>query len=113
MDMPDATTDWMTYAELAEKRGISKRSAMRLALRHRWPRRRGNDGMARVGVPAGAERQPERQTTTSDGPALALLRETLDTLRGELALAHAATEQARREAQEARQETEALRRGKR
>src|ERR1700750_3424765 len=105
MDMPDATTDWMTYAELAEKRGISKRSAMRLALRHRWPRRRGNDGMARVGGPAGTARQSVRQTPLSDGRSLALLRETLDTLRGELALAHAAAEQARREAQEARQET--------
>jgi hypothetical protein len=51
----------MTYAELAKSRGISKRSAERLAQRHQWPRRPGNDGTARVGVPSGAEKPTERQ----------------------------------------------------
>jgi len=41
----------MTYAELAEVRGISLSSARRLVLRHRWPRQRGNDGVVRVIVP--------------------------------------------------------------
>jgi hypothetical protein len=58
---PGATTVWMTYAELAKSRGISRRSAERLAQRHRWPRRPGNDGTARVGVPAGAEKPSDRQ----------------------------------------------------
>ena len=53
---PGATTVWMTYAELAKSRGISRRSAERLAQRRRWPRRPGNDG-----VPAGAEKPTERQ----------------------------------------------------
>jgi hypothetical protein len=103
----DAVTEWMTYAELAEQRGISKRSAMRLALRHRWPRRRGNDGMARVGVPAGGAMPPERQTPTSDAPALAVLAAALEALKGELALAHAATDQARAEAERLRQADDA------
>jgi hypothetical protein len=41
----------MTYAELAETRGISLPSARRLVLRHRWPRQIGNDGVVRVTVP--------------------------------------------------------------
>jgi hypothetical protein len=113
MDVPDTTTyettEWMTYAELAANRGISKRSAMRLALRHRWPRRRGNDGMARVGVPTGADKSPERQSerpaTTADSPtvrAIAALETAVVALRSELERAHAETA-------EARQQVEALR----
>lgn len=64
---PGATTVWMTYAELAESRGISRRSAERLAQRRRWPRRPGNDGTARVGVPAGAEKPTERQQGDAGG----------------------------------------------
>ena len=41
----------MTYAELADARGISKASAERLARRKKWPRVLGNDGIARVIVP--------------------------------------------------------------
>jgi hypothetical protein len=59
------STVWLTYAQLAESRGISVRSAQRLVLRHRWPRRPGNDGTARVGVPAGAEKPPERHGESS------------------------------------------------
>jgi hypothetical protein len=129
MDMPDATTDtttyetteWMTYAELAANRGISKRSAMRLALRHRWPRRRGNDGMARVGVPTGgdkpperqSERQPERQTAPDDAVtvrAIAALETAVATLRGELERAHAETTEARQQVEALRQ-AEATRAG--
>ena len=40
----------MTYAELAQARGISLPSARRLVLRHRWPRQVGNDGVVRVTV---------------------------------------------------------------
>jgi hypothetical protein len=107
MDTADASTRWMTYAELAEARGIGRRSAMRLALRHRWPRRRGNDGLARVGVPAGAERQAERQAPASDAPALALLREALDTLRAQLDRAEAGTEHERAASQRALERAEA------
>jgi hypothetical protein len=43
----------MTYAELAEARGISLASARRLARRHHWPRQIGNDGVVRILVPLG------------------------------------------------------------
>ena len=43
----------MTYAELANARGISLASARRLARRHHWHRRAGNDGIVRVTVPLG------------------------------------------------------------
>jgi hypothetical protein len=42
---------WMTYAELAEALGIGSDSTRNLVRRKRWPRRPGNDGLARIGVP--------------------------------------------------------------
>jgi hypothetical protein len=59
----------MTYAELANVRGISLPSARRLVLHHRWPRQTGNDGVVRVTVPLTALwKRPEtadfRDTTT-------------------------------------------------
>src|SRR5689334_20256546 len=47
----DDTTVSVTYAELAAARGVSIAAARRLTLRHRWPKRPGNDGQARVTVP--------------------------------------------------------------
>jgi hypothetical protein len=139
---PGATTVWMTYAELAKSRGISRRSAERLAQRHRWPRRPGNDGTARVGVPAGAEKPTERQQGDDRdadqgdaGGVIASLRDAFATALGardgEIAALQAAIDAkegqlaayrgqidaqrdrldaAERDAQEARQEAEALRR---
>jgi hypothetical protein len=34
---------WMTYGQLADARGISRRAAIRLTQRHRWRRQKGND----------------------------------------------------------------------
>jgi hypothetical protein len=42
----------LTYAELGKARGISTASAKRLAPRHGWHKEPGNDGLARVRVPA-------------------------------------------------------------
>jgi hypothetical protein len=42
---------WLTYAQLAASRGISKASAARLVLRKRWRRQRGNDRTVRILVP--------------------------------------------------------------
>lgn len=42
---------WLSYDELAHIRGISKRSAFRIANRHKWDRRKGNDGTVRVAIP--------------------------------------------------------------
>jgi hypothetical protein len=58
---------WMTYAELGRVRGISTASATRLAFRRKWQRQGGNDGTARVAVPASeAQRQPERSHDNRD-----------------------------------------------
>lgn len=51
----DADTDgarWMTFAELAEARGIDKRSAVVLVRRHGWRRQRNNEGHVIALVPA-------------------------------------------------------------
>ena len=50
----------MTYAELADARGISLASARRLARRHHWHRQAGNDGIIRVTVPLGLLRAAPR-----------------------------------------------------
>jgi hypothetical protein len=58
--MTTDTTDtrWLTYDELAAALGITPDSARRLVARKKWPRRAGNDGRARIGVPA--ERIPDK-----------------------------------------------------
>jgi hypothetical protein len=57
-DEPDSR--WMTIAELAESRQISKASASRLVRRTRWRRMRDNRGVVRVYVPVGQELPQER-----------------------------------------------------
>jgi hypothetical protein len=49
----DETVDgrWMTHAELAQARGISTASAIKLALRHRWRKQKDNRGTLRCLVP--------------------------------------------------------------
>jgi hypothetical protein len=51
-------TRWMSYDELAVALAITPDSARRLAFRRKWPRKAGNDGKVRVGVPA--ERIPDQ-----------------------------------------------------
>ena len=51
----------MTYAELADVRGISAASAERLARRRRWARQAGNDGVVRVLVPLSEARKAARR----------------------------------------------------
>jgi hypothetical protein len=49
-DMEDrGDTRWVSYTELAEARGISRESAIRIARRRKWPKRpfRGNSSPAR------------------------------------------------------------------
>jgi hypothetical protein len=55
----------MTYAELADVRGISAASAERLVRRRRWSRQVGNDGVVRVRVPLAEARKP-RKTAVAD-----------------------------------------------
>ena len=44
-------TRWLTYEDMGAALGITTESAKRLAMRHKWPRRPGNDGRASVAVP--------------------------------------------------------------
>ena len=44
-------TRWMTYAELAQVRGIKEPAAVRLVQRRGWERQPGNDGSTRIAVP--------------------------------------------------------------
>jgi hypothetical protein len=52
-DPPGEADDgqWMTYSQIAARRGISKGSAERLVRRHRWRRQVDNQGLARALVP--------------------------------------------------------------
>jgi hypothetical protein len=47
----DTEGRWLTYAELAELRRIDKTSALKLAIRRKWPRRKDNHGTMQVCVP--------------------------------------------------------------
>jgi hypothetical protein len=44
-------TVWLTYHELADRLGIGLESARTLVKRKRWPRQKGNNGLARIEVP--------------------------------------------------------------
>lgn len=47
----DPDTEWLTYDEAADRLGILADSVRRRAAARKWPRRKGNDGRARVGIP--------------------------------------------------------------
>jgi hypothetical protein len=57
----------MTYAELADVRGISRASAERLVRRRKWPRQVGNDGVVRVIVPLTDARKPSNAAAVEGG----------------------------------------------
>ena len=84
-------TRWMTYAELAKSRGITKASATRLAFRKGWRRQAGNNGQARVAVPVIAQ-IPDHDNTDSTGRDISHdnthdiieLANLVDMLRGQL-----------------------------
>jgi hypothetical protein len=78
MDNGGATSEdgrWLSYAELAELRGITRKAAIRLTQRHQWRRQPGNDGATRVYVPPDIERRqtPRDDATPDDFPAKALV----------------------------------------
>jgi len=50
--MGDVERVWLTYEEAGQALGIKPASAKRLSFRQHWPHRSGNNGLARVGVPA-------------------------------------------------------------
>jgi len=64
----DEPRTWLTYAEAGRALGMQPGSAKRLSFRRHWPRRTGNDGLARVGVPASAlHRVPGDATRDAPG----------------------------------------------
>jgi hypothetical protein len=75
---PDSRADvrWLSYDEASQALHIDRESVARRARRARWPRRTGNDGTVRVGVPADilADAQPDTPDalakTTSKVPDL-------------------------------------------
>ena len=69
---------WMSYAELAQARGISVASAKRLTLRRKWRRQAGNDGTARVGVPISELAPRTRASKNLVGESAARLVGTLE-----------------------------------
>ena len=109
-DRNDVGTDfrWLSYGELAQARGISTASAIRLAFRRKWRRQDGNDRTVKVAVPID-EAAPQREVADGDGDGVGRdigqvvsLLETAATMlreRGEeadlmLAALHANTEEA-------------------
>jgi hypothetical protein len=86
---------WLTYAELADARGITRKAAVRMTQRHRWRRTPGNDGAVRVYVPDAMTARAKDHDARLDGPhgveatdvmpfharALAALEAALQTLR--------------------------------
>jgi hypothetical protein len=122
----------MTYAELAQARGISLASARRLVRRHGWPRQVGNDAVMRIAiplaevqantagdsatawpVPAQAGTGRPRPMPPADGPGTELLAQAMaqavDSLREQLVIANGRAERAERQADQERSLLEELR----
>jgi predicted nucleic acid-binding Zn-ribbon protein len=110
---------WMSYAQLAEIRGITKKAAQRLTLRHQWRRQPANDGGVLVWVPEDAAapgRQTGGQTVRRDGGsdtlmagALAALEDAVAALRDQLDVANARAERAEADRADGRQQADDLR----
>lgn len=56
----------MTYAQLADARGVSVLAARQLTRRHRWHKQVGNDGLVVVSVPLSALANPQKSTKSAD-----------------------------------------------
>lgn len=86
---PDTASDtkWLTFNEIAENRGISVPSAMRLVRRRRWRRQRDNRGHVLVAVPIEEIRQADDEPDASQ--AISAIRSayetTIETLRDQIA----------------------------
>lgn len=94
---------WLTYAELAEIRGIDARSAARLVHRRRWRRQKGNDGRTRIAVPLTALRS-ERAEANDDGGHVAPTSALDFELRERAVRAESALQATERHLTDARQE---------
>jgi hypothetical protein len=61
-----ADVRWLTYDEMARALRITREGARQLTIRKRWPRRKGNDRKACVGVPEEALTSDDTGSETSD-----------------------------------------------
>jgi hypothetical protein len=64
-----ADVRWLTYDEMARDLGITRESARQLTIRKRWPRQKGNDGRARIGVPEDAVTSDDTPPATPSEPS--------------------------------------------
>jgi hypothetical protein len=111
---PDSTADarWISFAELAAARGISKASAIKLVRRHGWRRQRDNQGHVRALVPltwaqddqdgAGDNLKDSTPDNSADTGLLArgfaALEDVVAGLRGQLDAANARADEAHKRA---------------
>lgn len=120
--MADGATRWLTYDDMATALGITPDSARRLATRHRWPRRPGNDGRALVAVPeerldrphepraeAPAEADEGAETGRDARALIGYLDRRVGELTDELGETRRVADEARTEAREAREAADRLR----
>lgn len=115
MDEVDADDGrWMTYAEIAEARRMSRASAERVVRRHRWRRQADNQGTVRALVPQtwsdpvpekpADNRRDIRADTWPDITAvIAPLQAAIDALREQLARSETRANQAENRANRAEQ----------
>src|SRR6185436_15493331 len=96
---------WMTYAELAQLRGIDKQSAARLTFRRRWRRQKDNRGTVRVLVPhewhevsQDASRDVSSDASRDLSRDIGPLEEVAAVLREQILLANQQIEQANKRA---------------
>jgi hypothetical protein len=92
---------WMSYAELAADRGISKASAGRLVRRRKWRRQTDNQGNVRILVPMADGEDSDSPMDIVRG-LRSLFTEQLDHERARADRAEANADKFRTEAEEAR-----------
>ncbi|MGI3901662.1 MAG: hypothetical protein ACRYGP_23000 [Janthinobacterium lividum] len=122
--MVDGATRWLTYDDMAEALNITPDSARRLATRHKWPRRPGNDGRALVAIPEERLERPHEPRADAGSPEeadappeagrdaralITYLERRVGELTDDLSQARRVAEEARLEARESRIAAEALR----
>lgn len=96
-------TRWMTYAELAQARGVKEPAAVRLVQRQKWERRKGNDGAARIAVPLSELRLSPSVTPVVAPDSRAMEALTRERQRADQAEARADRAEARADRAEARE----------
>jgi DNA repair exonuclease SbcCD ATPase subunit len=123
----EATERWVSFADLAQRRGISRAAASKLVRRHGWRRQTDNQGRVLILVPEAALDRPSVRPPPSDDDtasvrpsvgggmarlaagALAALEDAVAALREQLDAANARAERAEADRAEERQRADDLR----